>query len=310
VLFGPFDKLGDMQEQRIWERAQEGDHGLIANHVRVNQAFVDLAHSYGLTVFVFTLLSPAFSPMLALGVDGLVASDPTSLASMLPLADPECSDGIDDDADGFVDFPQDPGCWGPEDQAESAACSDGLDNDLDGYTDFPQDPGCFSSFYDWEATACSNGIDDNGDGLADFPSDPGCFSSFDQHEGLTCSDGLDNDADGFVDFPADPGCLSREDASENAPDLRCDDGIDNDLDGRMDFPEDPGCSSPASAPENPPCNDGIDNDFDGQIDLADPNCTHAWSSQEGTSACGLGSELALVLAPLAAFDRRRRRPRT
>jgi hypothetical protein len=49
---------------------------------------------------------------------------------------PACSDGIDDDGDGFVDYPADPGCFDAASTSESPACQDGLDNDGDGGIDF------------------------------------------------------------------------------------------------------------------------------------------------------------------------------
>src|SRR5450755_350915 len=62
---------------------------------------------------------------------------------------PQCSDGIDNDGDGLVDFPDDPGCVSADDETEnslpSPQCSDGRDNDGDGKTDFPDDPGCTSA---------------------------------------------------------------------------------------------------------------------------------------------------------------------
>jgi len=62
-----------------------------------------------------------------------------------PLA--QCEDGVDNDGDGLIDFPADPGCDSPADNDETdpvagAQCSDGLDNDGDGLIDFPADPGC------------------------------------------------------------------------------------------------------------------------------------------------------------------------
>jgi hypothetical protein len=59
---------------------------------------------------------------------------------------PACSDGTDNDSDGFTDYPADPGCTSPADTDETdlppAACADGIDNDADGFTDYPADPGC------------------------------------------------------------------------------------------------------------------------------------------------------------------------
>lgn len=61
---------------------------------------------------------------------------------------PECSDGIDNDGDGAVDWPADFSCSSSKDDDEAspvAACQDGVDNDGDGLVDFPADPGCASA---------------------------------------------------------------------------------------------------------------------------------------------------------------------
>jgi hypothetical protein len=42
-------------------------------------------------------------------------SDPDPMSLPVP---PECSDGVDNDLDGYVDYPADPDCWGPESDAE------------------------------------------------------------------------------------------------------------------------------------------------------------------------------------------------
>jgi glucose/arabinose dehydrogenase len=47
-------------------------------------------------------------------------------------------------------------------------CMDGLDNEGDGAIDFPNDPGCGSELQAVEATACDNGADDDGDGSVDW----------------------------------------------------------------------------------------------------------------------------------------------
>lgn len=59
-----------------------------------------------------------------------------------------CSDSSDNDGDGKVDFPDDPGCSSTSDTDETdpPACSDGSDNDTDGKIDFgsgpDNEPGC------------------------------------------------------------------------------------------------------------------------------------------------------------------------
>jgi len=64
-----------------------------------------------------------------------------SIISSLNASD--CDDGVDNDGDGFVDHPDDPGCTGPDDASElgTTQCDDGVDNDGDGAIDL-DDPNC------------------------------------------------------------------------------------------------------------------------------------------------------------------------
>jgi hypothetical protein len=93
-----------------------------------------------------------------------------------------CGDGIDNDGDGLVDFPEDFGCNDAGDVSEEEDCRDGLDNDGDGLLDFPQDPGCGMAIWPTEAPACSDGVDNDGDGLADYPDDLGCAGPWELSE--------------------------------------------------------------------------------------------------------------------------------
>jgi uncharacterized repeat protein (TIGR01451 family)/MYXO-CTERM domain-containing protein len=202
-----------------------------------------------------------------------------------------CNDGIDNDLDGLVDFPADPGCDDSNDLDEQdlSACGDGIDNDGDGLIDFPDDTSCSSFIDDDEAgaPACADGIDNDGDGLIDFPQDTGCQNAQDTtEENLSaCSDGIDNDGDGDADFPFDVDCQNAQDDSEspNAATL-CSDNIDNDNDGLIDFPEDPGCQNAQDNTEDnaaPQCSDGIDNDNDGLVDFpADLGCQDSTDNNE------------------------------
>ncbi len=110
------------------------------------------------------------------------------------------------------------------------ACSDSLDNDSDGLIDYPNDPGCSSGTDDSEINTivyqCADGLDNDNDGLIDYPSDPGCSSTTDNSEinssnTYQCSDGIDNDNDGLIDYPSDPGCSSTTDNSETNSVSQC-----------------------------------------------------------------------------------------
>lgn len=85
----------------------------------------------------------------ALFGNNIVAADLSYYrAQILSLTStPGCSDGLDDDLDGLVDFPADPGCDDASDTSEQSPaleCDDGLDNDGDGFIDHTQDPECTS----------------------------------------------------------------------------------------------------------------------------------------------------------------------
>lgn len=222
-----------------------------------------------------------------------------------------CSDGLDNDGDGFADWPEDPGCSTAADEDEYNSpssqdifqCADGNDNDADGNADYPNDPGCSSAADNDETNPeilpqCSDGGDNDSDGNADYPNDPGCSSAVDNDETdplnqTQCSDGLDNDGDGKIDYPQDPNCDSAEDDNESQIIILpvCSDGKDNDSDGKIDYPEDSGCNSALDDDEsdsaNPPeeddfyCSDGKDNDGDGQIDYPDdPGCDGTTDNDE------------------------------
>jgi hypothetical protein len=82
----------------------------------------------------------------------------------------QCQNGIDDDDDGRLDFPDDPGCVSADDASEKQsvyACDNGLDDDGDGAID-ADDPGCGMPEASFEDPQCDDGVDQNGDGLVDF----------------------------------------------------------------------------------------------------------------------------------------------
>ncbi|MFH1405645.1 MAG: Ig-like domain-containing protein [Nanoarchaeota archaeon] len=102
---------------------------------------------------------------------------------------PQCSDGKDNDGDGFIDL-NDPGCEDLSDDDETDSsyvpqCRDGIDNDGDGFIDL-NDPGCEDLSDDDETNSsyvpqCRDGIDNDGDGFIDL-NDPGCDNLNDDDE--------------------------------------------------------------------------------------------------------------------------------
>ena len=70
------------------------------------------------------------------GVVQVTVATPTNFANQTAVMQPECGDGVENDGDGLVDYPADPGCQSATGTVESPACQDGVDNDLDGKIDF------------------------------------------------------------------------------------------------------------------------------------------------------------------------------
>jgi hypothetical protein len=181
----------------------------VCNAAEVNaaQAAATYGVREGLTVFA-----------LDVGTSGLLKTT-TSASESRAFMRAQCSDGVDNDGDGRIDFPADPDCTGPTDDSEAGTAG----RDDDGGREGAERGG---------DAECEDGRDNDGDGLVDFPEDPGCTSRSDDSEaggggtagagrggaggggGAECSDGVDNDGDGRVDFPDDPQCTSESDDSE------------------------------------------------------------------------------------------------
>lgn len=206
------------------------------------------------------------APDAARDTDGMVDTDGGDDGDMAPRA--ACSNGLDDDGDGVVDHPDDPGCDSPDDDDETdpippPECNDGLDNDADNRVD-RDDPDCSSELDPTEGgedpeAECSDGLDNDENGDTDWPLDPGCHAAGDPTEGsvdvAACANGEDDDGDGLVDYPLDPGCGGRGDRNEDDPErpAQCSDGEDNDGNGTTDYPDDPGCDAAGDNSEVGPC---------------------------------------------------------
>jgi len=90
-----------------------------------------------------------------------------------PRAAKACRDGLDNDGDGYTDYPDDPGCASKNDISElnpEIECDDGTDNDGDGDTDYPDDGGC-SSPIDNDETDCGDGVCEGGETSGTCPAD-------------------------------------------------------------------------------------------------------------------------------------------
>lgn len=138
----------------------------------------------------------SFLPLTAL----LLAAVGTAPAALAIVS--QCSDGADNDLDGFVDYPLDAGCTDPldDDEGDGASggtlpeCSDGQDNqDPEDTEADAADPGCHS--------------DNDASNPASYdPTDPQELSFFPQKQ---CSDGADNaDTEDAASDRGDPGCYS------------------------------------------------------------------------------------------------------
>lgn len=208
-------------------------------------------------------------------------------------------------------------------ESDNAACTDGQDNDLDGYVDCT-DTNCSKNPYvtachlktailESSPEACTDHIDNDQKDKLDC-ADPQCAyrqicgappgqpfvvrTGIEEASTASCSDGIDNDLDGKVDCD-DPECpfnpLVTVCGKERTLEA-CTDKLDNDGDGKTDC-NDSGCKNNpyvllcASKPSPflkessaKTCADGIDNDQDGFIDCKDYQCLN---NPLASAACGI-----------------------
>ncbi len=104
----------------------------------------------------FAIVTAFFTVLSACGDNAMTQIDapPVDVVS-----GPKCNDGIDNDGDGKIDYPSDPGCVVPQQDDEKDDC--------------PAGPSC---------PQCANGVDDDGNGSTDYPNDPGCTAASDPFE--------------------------------------------------------------------------------------------------------------------------------
>ena len=120
----------------------------LAFHHGIDSADVSWVHSYGMEVYEGNVDNlTGWTKMIGLGVEWVDTRFVAELEEQLEGLPVDCADGIDNDGDGFTDFPADPGCASAGDSSErnsAVACDDGIDNDGDLLPDFANDPHCVS----------------------------------------------------------------------------------------------------------------------------------------------------------------------
>ena len=113
---------------------------------------------------------------------------------------------------GAVPPPQPPAPSPPPPPAVTYACSNGRDDDFDGKVDYPADPGCTSPTDTDEYNAPAPPLPPAP--LPPAPLPPAPSPPPPPAVTYACSNGRDDDFDGKVDYPADPGCTSPTDTDE------------------------------------------------------------------------------------------------
>lgn len=176
-------------------------------------------------------------------------------ANICPATEMMCSDGIDDDRDGYQDCDD-------SDCSADYACRTDIDNNI-GVIDNTTNT---TNIGAGSQEICDNGIDDDGDGSQDCY-DPDCASQ------SICA------STGSVDVGVVDTTLTNSET--------CDNGVDDDNDGLIDC-DDTDCSTNASCADvtnisnsssGEICDDGIDNNGDGTTDCDDTMCKNATSCQ-------------------------------
>lgn len=144
----------------------------------------------------------------------------------------QCNDGIDNDSDGLIDYPADPGCSSSTDNDEynsgqSQQCV------IDSFYASPTQvsPGGNTTLY-WNTTGCTTLTID---GIS-YPIDgSGVFGPLYQSRSYQLQ------ASGYGYSPTSSVVVTVNQINQTT--YACNDGYDNDGDGRIDYPNDPGCSS-------------------------------------------------------------------
>jgi endoglucanase len=167
-----------------------------------------------------------------------------------PPPTPACSDTIDNDSDGLIDFPDDPGCDNADDNGEfdeppggegvsaelsinddwgAEYCADvTVTNSTGAASDWTVTFSIEGTVSDmWNAIYTQNENEVSAEGVSwnnvvnsgqslgfGFCAERGTQPPPTLPPTFACSDGVYNDGDGLTDFPSDPGCDSESDDDE------------------------------------------------------------------------------------------------
>jgi len=191
----------------------------------------------------------------------------------------ECSDHLDNDGDGRIDFPEDPGCSDPSDQSEtdlSVQCDDGVNNDPKWDNDIDAEDSCCQSFPDKAEDFCNLDECTTGERISANVEECRCRSSYRCKGGDYCCD------TGCKQVPCgSEACIPGERRSCGTSSGSCElfryckqGGI-----WGTECTPDPACAFPVEK-----CFDGIDNNNDGNIDCEDVTC-HGVECNHGERTC-------------------------
>ena len=199
----------------------------------------------------------------------------------------QCSNGIDDDNDGLIDYPADTGCYSSQDTTEayyaSGSCSAYTSSspcNADSACDWVSSINAcryFGSYENEVPNGCSNGIDDDGDGLIDG-ADPACSggsgSCTTTENNLLASYGggchymsgnvaFNGAMTYYVSGGAAVSCAATwvsgcsgggyypsPSPSPGGGGIQCSNGVDDDNDGFINYPADTGCYGPEDTTES------------------------------------------------------------
>jgi hypothetical protein len=231
---------------------------------------------------IFTDLNSIGSPLPHLAVDDNCRETPPA-----PL--PQCSDTIDNDNDGLIDYPADPGCTSSDDDTEApnpipisentlTLCSDGVDNDSDQKIDLA-DPDC-AGFQAKLVVVKVVVNDDNGTStVSDFSlhvasASTGASETIGVSSGATTTVSVGTWTVGEIQKPGYSASFSGDCSSAGVlvvgiGETKTCTITNNDI--ALDVTALPALSA---------CADGVDNDGDGLVDGADPGCSGTGDNDE------------------------------